>query len=234
MNRSAASRLATGEHDPGDVPRRVVAFGVGDPSLDPADAAVFGILPEEAAIERRVEMEGVDQAAEHLGLRLGAAREPAGVGGSGVEAIGVERCVLAEPQPAQPEMLERRRTDRSAGGAEGVNVAAVGAAPADELDAELVRRLRRPHEGVLVDAQHGVDELQLGDRRLTDADDADLVRLDQRDRIVARRQQPRAKRGGHPPRRAAADDDDAVALRTAGFPFAHPLSPRRAARPVRT
>jgi len=106
-------------------------------------------------------------------------------------------------------MLEGRLADRPAGIAEGVDIAAVRRTPADKFDAELVDRMRRPHEIIFRDTERRVDELELRDGGFTHADRADLIGFDQGDRIKLWRQEACANRCSHPAGRAAADDDDA-------------------------
>src|SRR5204863_9512017 len=90
--------------------------------------------------------------------------------------------------------------------------------PIDELDAELEGALRLAQEIVLVEAQHVVVQRDGRDGRLADPDDADLVRLHQRDGET--RPHARGKRSGrHPPGSATAGDDDSFdLLRGHGFP----------------
>jgi hypothetical protein len=93
-----------------------------------------------------------------------------------------------------------------------MQVAVLRPAPADEFDAELEAGLRLADEIVLVDAERAVEQADLRNRGLADADDADFVGLDQADRDALAEYLGQCG-GRHPTRGAAADDDD----------FAYPL-----------
>ena len=101
-------------------------------------------------------------------------------------------------------MLEIGARPAIAEGAERMNVARAGPQPVDELDADLDRAARRAHELGLVDAEPVVEALDMRQRRLADADGADLVAFDQGDVVIGRRQQARKARRAHPARGAAA------------------------------
>ncbi len=178
---------------------------MSDPALDTANASRFGVAPKELRVEPGIKLERVDEAAQHFRLCFWPARELAGRRRRRIETIGIERRCLAKTEPAEPEMVKRRLADRSAGIAERVDIAAVRAFPADELDAKLVRRSRRPHELVFVDTERGIDELQLRDRGFADADGSDLVGFYERDRVALRRQEAGANRRREPPSSASAD-----------------------------
>jgi hypothetical protein len=89
-----------------------------------------------------------------------------------------------------------------------MDVALADPAPVDELDAELEGGIGRRHERRLVDAERLVERAQMRQRRLADADDADLLRFDQLD-AAAPGHALHQRRRGHPAGGAAAEHDDA-------------------------
>ena len=68
--------------------------------------------------------------------------------------------VVVELHPLHVEPVEAERMD----------VVVARPHPVDELDAELVGRVGRADELMLVEAEHGVEQVDLRDRRLADAD----------------------------------------------------------------
>ena len=106
-----------------------------------------------------------------------AAPEPADHG----ERIIVERMRIAERLALQPVVVELDPLHVEAVEAERMDVVVARPRPVAELDAELVGRVGRADEIMLVEAEHGVEQVDLRDRRFADADDADLVRFDQLD-----------------------------------------------------
>src|SRR5690606_38115855 len=76
------------------------------------------------------------------------------------------------------------------------------------VDAELVGRVGRLHERGLVDPEPFDEAADVRQRRLADADDADVLALDQVD-LDQRAEQLLQRRRAHPPGGAAAEDDDA-------------------------
>src|SRR3546814_7194000 len=95
--------------------------------------------------------------------------------------------------------------------AEGMDIAMAGTDPVDEFDPELVGRVGFADELVLVDAEQRVEQADLRNRRLADADGADRLALDQLDIEAGQGAHDARDRGGrHPARGAAADDDEAA------------------------
>src|SRR3546814_2614839 len=81
----------------------------------------------------------------------------------------------------------------------------------DVCSSDLVGRVGFADELVLVDAEQRVEQADLRNRRLADADGADRLALDQLDLEAGKGAHDARDRGGrHPARGAAADDDDAA------------------------
>ncbi len=136
--------------------------GRQDLALGADHAQALGVGAQMASVEGGVELEGVGQ---RFGRRARPADRP--VEASGESRLGVQRIV---PQPMvvalgaarQPVVVERHDAQRPSDLAEGVDVVVTRRAPAHELYAQLDRALRGLEEGVLVQAQEGVDVADLG------------------------------------------------------------------------
>jgi hypothetical protein len=79
--------------------------------------------------------------------------------------------------------------------------------PVDELDAELERALRPPHEFDFVELHELIIFLDRRDGRFADSDRADRLAFDQLD-VVQALEQFAEQGGGHPPRGASANDEN--------------------------
>src|ERR1700726_722915 len=106
---------------------------------------------------------------------------------------------------------------------ERVNVAMARLIPVAKLYSQFERCPRLAHELRLVDPEHVVEDFDMRQRRLADADGSDLIRFDQGDRVVFCTELPPDAGRAHPPGRTAAHDDDAVRPRSIVMPggFAH-------------
>src|SRR5258708_15446486 len=105
-------------------------------------------------------------------------------------------------------MLKLQSAPRLAERPERMDVSVSRPIPVAELDPEFERGACGAHELGLIQVQEIVEDLDMRQRRLADADNADLVRLDEGDAIVGSGQPPRHHGGGHPAGRPAPDDDD--------------------------
>ncbi len=97
--------------------------------------------------------------------------------------------------------------------AERVDVAVGLRAPVAELDAEFEGGVGLGHHVGFDDPDGVVEHLHLGQGGLADADDPDLVGLDQPYTAYVRLEHADQGGGGHPTGRAAADNDDFERLR---------------------
>ena len=104
--------------------------------------------------------------------------------------------------------MERHARHFLAECAEWVDVAFTDPAEILEVDAQLIRRMGRLHERGLVDAELFDEPANVRQRRFADADDADILALDQRDGDQ-RSEQLGERARAHPPGGSAAEDDDA-------------------------
>ena len=203
----AGDPLARGEHQRRDIAALAIALDTIDAALGALDAAVDGEAAQVSRVQSGVEMKGIGHRRDRLRRQRPAAVHPPGARGELVERIGLERLGKAERARAQPVMLERDQSDVAADIPERMHVAVVGLPPAVERDAELERAAGRAEERILVEAQRLVEQANLRDRRLADADRADLFGFDQPDAVAALQQRPQRRRR-HPARGAAAGDDD--------------------------
>src|SRR5690606_27356107 len=120
---------------------------------------------------------------------------------------------------------------------ERMDIAVAGAGPVDELDPELVGRVRLADELVLVDPEHAVEHDDLRDGRLAHAHGADRLAFDQLDGQAGEAAHDLGqRRRGHPPGGSAADDDNladrlpghaAPGIRTRTSAGAHAFAMRR-------
>src|SRR3546814_4363953 len=119
-----------------------------------------------------------------------------------------DQRIVAEPPrnafaPApQPILRKLEHTEAAPDLPEGVHIDVADPAPVAELDTELERPARFADELILVDADKGVEQADRRDRRLADADRADLLAFAQPDRQMVHRSRQRP--GGQPARGPAA------------------------------
>ena len=118
----------------------------GDFAFAALDPAAFRDAPQEARVERRIELVGI------VDPIVGKVRELAAVRRLQLEAVIAIWAVLAPLAPVEPEVLEARGPMVLSGAPEAVEIAVANPAPVMEFEPQLERRLRRPHELGFVDA----------------------------------------------------------------------------------
>ena len=204
----AGDDLSIRQRQRSDVSAVVMPFDRRDHTLDPGDARAFGEPAQVARVEPGIEVIGIAQRRQQRASIGHRSREAAGARGLRGQRIGFGGRGIAIGARADQAVEEHRAVARRPERAEGVEVAAALAVPADELDAELHRRLGLGHELALVQADDLVEPVDRWDRRLADPDRPDRVGFDQGDGGSLPRQRARQSRGGHPARCAPAKDHD--------------------------
>src|SRR5687768_17169167 len=152
-----------------------------DPTLLADDSALFREPAEETRIERRIEVEGVEDRRKWI-VRLSLdMREPVAGENDRVEKIVAERLRKAERSRAQPVVMERQKPNSAAHLPECVDVGLDRCSPALECNAELVGRPCCGDELCFVDSQRLVEGHDVRNGGFADADGSDLIGLDERD-----------------------------------------------------
>jgi hypothetical protein len=208
----ALDPLAVVERERGDEAALGMLLDFGDPPLDAPHPALLGIAPQEPGVEPGVELERIAELGQRRFRLLGRrVQELVRLRRHRRDRVLVERRAVPREPPLEPVMVELDPHHVEPVESERVDVAVPDPRPVDELDAELVGRMRLAHELHLVEPEHRVEQHDLRDRRLAHADGADRLALDQLDRDSRQRADDLAQcRRRHPPRCAAADDDDLV------------------------
>ena len=198
------------EHDRGDV-AFVAALDACDLAFDLGDAVPHRILPEIFSVGGRIELVSVVE----------RRRRPDRASGISELHLGVEghdRVAHPVGDRAPPEMMEAHFVHVRAEQTERVHVGVAAPAPVDELDPELERCVGGGKELVLVNSEQPVELDDRRDRRLADADRADVARLDQRDSDLLCGEHSAQRSRAHPAGGAATADDDAADGALRGHP----------------
>ena len=197
----ALDRAAVLEHERGDVAARRVLQHFDDLALGALHPDAEAEFAHERAEQRRVELVGI--AVGRCEARVfGRRRELAGERRLDRERVAAERVGAALALHLEPVVVEADAGEFLAEAAERVDVAFAEAAEVAEIDAQLVGRVGGPDERVLVDAEAFDEAADVRQGRFTDADDADVLALDQLD-LDQIAEQLRQRRGAHPSGRAA-------------------------------
>src|SRR5580692_6764881 len=106
---------------------------------------------------------------------------------------------------------------------ERVNVATTRLVPVAKLYPQFKSCPGLAHEMRLIDTEHVVENLDMRQRRLTDADRSDVIGFDEGNAVVLGLESTTDAGGAHPPRRTPAHDDDSEGRRRIVIPnrFAH-------------
>ena len=171
---------------------------VGNAPFHPRHAALFGNRAQEAGIEPGIEVIGIIERAHHaawIGRGMGKAPGPRQVPGHGML---IKRRGFPLAARLQPVLVHRHHVEVAAIRAEGVEIARIFCAPANEFDPQLEAALGPRQELALVDAQGLVEHADRRNGRFAHADRADFLAFHQGDGAIAR-ERLREHRSRHPP-----------------------------------
>ena len=205
----AFDAASIGQQDSLHEPRFRVLDDVDDAPFRAPDAQRLGTLPQILRIQGCVELERIgDPRQRRTGLIRGGVRKAAAEPGDDAERIDIERSRIARHAAFEPMVVKFDPQHIEPVEAERVDVAVTDPRPVAELDAELVSGVGRTDEVALVDPEERVEQIDLGNCRLADADGPDLIRFHQLDRKVGHfAENVRHRCRGHPAGGPAADDD---------------------------
>ncbi len=189
----------------GHIAALAIALDTLDDPFGAGDAAHFGIVAQVKGVPAGIEMVGIGQP-RHRGVADPVhLAEPRLIGGQLMQRIIPQATLRAPRHTAPPIVMEGDIAEVHPRLAEGVQITRADRAPVDEFDPQLEGARSAAQEFVLVNPEDVIEADDLRDRRLTHADRADRLALDQFDG-EALAQQP-GKGGRRDPSGGAPADD---------------------------
>src|SRR5258708_31855675 len=170
----------------------------------------FGPGTQILSIQTGVEMVGISQSRQQRARIRRGKFKLARQRRYRVQRVVLEIVRVSFELRAQPAVLERNPVAWKAKASERMEISMPGLSPAPEFDTQLVGGLSLLHELSFIEPDHLIEPMDGRNGGFADADGADVVGLDQRDRTLPQVDGSAQRRGGHPTGRAAADDDDLV------------------------